>query len=298
MSHGPPGEPMKRARPASAWSQSAAFRWLGCASIALWALAWLAAPWRAAQTPARAAAFNPTQVVAGVAAAPAMAAAAVNPPDPPATSVVPAGATLMGTTLRGHVVVAGQSVPLPAGDWVALAFFRGGAGATKGDAAILGRLDGHRLSGMVAINAATFGARVTASSQPPFASCERTDYVARSRVVNEAGGDQRCWWINHATAIWQEQGPFRAAYQELAQRQVTPSQVLLNVGFRRADRDGFVTALYYFDPAEQGIGSAPLIWKASEWHKDRIQSDPARLRYVEDLRAWGESWAPRFFASR
>lgn len=214
-----------------------------------------------------------------------------------ATARSTANDSLMGKVLRGQAVVGGQAVPLPAGDWVGLAFFRGGAGANQGDLAVLGRLEGNRLAAMVAINGQSFGTN-RSSKLPPFASCERADYVVRTRIANEPGGEQRCWWINHATGIWQDQGPFRAARQELALRDVTPSQVLLNVGFRRANQDGFVTAFYYFDPSTAGITSSPLIWSASEWHKDRVHSDPARTKYIQDLQRWAEGWAPLFFASR
>jgi hypothetical protein len=203
----------------------------------------------------------------------------------------------VGKSFRGQMSIGGQAVPLPSGDWTGVAFFRGGSASTRGDAAILARIENGRINGLVGVNANTFANDQRGAIQP-FASCERQDYVFRKTLVNEAGGEQRCWWINHATGVWQDQGIFRAAREELLQKKLVLPEVMVNVAFRRARANSFVTAFYYFDPALEGISSAPLIWSASEWHKDRISSDPARMRYVQRLQKWGDDWAPVFFATR
>lgn len=193
-----------------------------------------------------------------------------------------------------EVTVGGQRVPLPLGVWVGLAYFRGQAGSTQGDSVVLGRIVKDRVAGVVAINA--HSSANSANGYPAFSGCDRTDYVHASRQVNEALGPQRCWWINHASQVW-DQPIFRAAKGVLEQRSLSTPAVLVNVAFRRASTRGFTTAFYYFNPEEAGISSEPSAWNMSAWHKDRISEDARRIAYVKDLRGWGENWAPVFYAT-
>ena len=189
--------------------------------------------------------------------------------------------------------VNGQPIPLPPGKWVGLAYFRGQANSTQGDSVVLGKIDKNRLSGLVAVNA--YSSTDQKKGFPSFKACDRTDYLHISRQFNEASGAQRCWWINHATQIW-EQAIFRAAKTVLDERGTALPAVLVNVGFRRASLSGFSTAFYYHNPEEAGISSQDTPWNMSEWQKTHITTDPKRIEYVRDLRAWGESWAPVFYA--
>jgi hypothetical protein len=205
---------------------------------------------------------------------------------------------LMGRSFIDRIVVGGEAIPLPSGTWITLAHFRARPGSVDGDAVILGRIEDKRLSGMVAINAFSHAVPSAASGFDAFPNCERDDYLVRNRDRNEARGEQRCWWVNHATGIWTGQAAFRAAFAELGQRGISPPLVMLNVGFRRATTQGFATAFYYFDPERERIRSMSTTWADSEWHKSRVASDPERVRYVQQLERWGESWAPIYYASK
>jgi hypothetical protein len=211
-----------------------------------------------------------------------------------APAAAPEGASLMGKILRGHMSLGGATIPLPEGDWTALAFFRGGSNG-DGDSAVLARIEGDRLRGVIAGKALKIKDGTGFAAIP---NCDRTDYVFRETQVNSGFGAQRCWWINHATGVWQQEPILRAAAAELERRGIRPPTVMLNVGFRRADADSFATTFYYFDPRENGISSQPLLWQSSEWHKDRIQQDSQRVQYVEGLKQWAGSWAPIYFATR
>jgi hypothetical protein len=202
--------------------------------------------------------------------------------------------SMLGKVIQGTATVSGQSVPLPDGKWVVLAHFKGSA-AAPGDAVLLGQVTGRDLRRMIAINAAR-GAR-PASKGATFRSCLRQDVFHQSNQEGRPDAPQ-CWWVNHATALWEQQGLFRAAQGELATRGVQTSAVYLNVGFYRSDADGFATAFYYFDPAEEGIASDAVPWAQSEWHKSRIGADPQRSAYAQKLADWGRHWAPVFFATR
>jgi hypothetical protein len=219
---------------------------------------------------------------------------AATAPTPALTS--PPSDALMGKQFKDVVVVRSQTVPLPTGTWTVLAHFRDpGRGTVRGDAVVLARLDGNRLLGAIAIHAHQLepGARPTS-----FEACNRQDYVFRQVDTYDPQGDQRCWWINHAVTVWHGQSLFQAALLELNRRGVNPPQIMLNVAFRRANATGFATTFYYFDPTADGITSTPTSWADSEWHRSRVDSDPARRDYARKLQRWGESWSPIYFAMR
>lgn len=234
---------------------------------------------------------------AGQRGSPAAATPSALPsPRTAAAPAPPAPGTLMGKRFQDIVKVQDQTIPLPAGSWTVLAHFRDpGSGRARGDAVVLGRLEDNKLRGMIAINAlqASGGASAT-----PFEACNRQDYVFRQVDAYDAQGEQRCWWINHAVSVWQNQGVFQAAQGELTRLGVSAPQVLLNVAIRRADATGFATTYYYFDPAADGIASAAGSWAESEWHRSRIDNDSARRAYVQKLQRWGEGWAQVYFKSK
>lgn len=212
----------------------------------------------------------------------------------PAPIPTPLANALIGKRYQDLFRIQGQAIPLPTGTWTVLAHFRdSGVGSARGDAVVLAKLDGNKLAGVIAINALEAGKGVA-----PFEACNRQDYVFRHVDTYEAQGNQRCWWINHAVAMWQTQSVFQAASLELARLGIGVPSVMLNVGFRRADKAGFATTFYYFDPSSDGIVTAPTSWAESEWHRARIDADPRRVAYVKRMQHWGESWAPIYFASK
>jgi hypothetical protein len=232
-----------------------------------------------------------------------LAAARFSPPpsgDVPSRSVDPPSAvpappviadSLMGKEYQKSVVVGGQTVPLPQGTWVALASFKG-TYAAPGDTMVLGNLEGAELKGLIAVNA-YLGPSPTGTTRPS-AACQRQDVIFLSAAPAQ-GDSLECWWVNHATSVWQDQAPFKAAYLELAQRKIAAPDVFINVGFYRATPKGFATTFYFFDPATEGIASAPGRWFDSEWRKDRLVNDPARAAYAAKMIQWGREWAPIFF---
>lgn len=210
-----------------------------------------------------------------------------------AQATQPAPDSVLGKTLDGTVQVSGQTIPLPQGTWTVLAHFKGSA-ARPGDTMLLGQLRGNTVRKLVEVHAA----RVPRpGAQPTFRSCLRQDVLHQSN--DDARADApRCWWVNHAVGLWDNEPMFQAARPELERRGIQPSPVLLNVGFYRSDADGFATAFYFFDPAEAGILSQGNHWDLSEWHKSRFAADPQRADYVRKLVDWGRDWAPIYFVSK
>lgn len=217
---------------------------------------------------------------------------------PGSTSIAgDAGGSPLGKTFQNEIVVGDQAIPLPEGRWTGLAFFRGRKDAGMGDSVVLGRVDDGRLVQMAAINAFRH-AGTTRGGFPKFDACERTGSLHVDSNVNEAFGAQRCWWINHAVGVWREQPIFVAARSALDSSGTLAPEVMLNVGVRRADERGYVTVFYYFDPSLAGIDTAPTRWEDSAWERTRVTADPRRVEYVNELKAWGRSWASVVYAYR
>ena len=213
----------------------------------------------------------------------------------PGTAANKASGSLFGQKLVNEVILAGQTVPLPEGEWVGLSHFKGSPNKPQGDSVVLGKLEGGRLVGMIALSAHRHAAGEE-RGYPAFNACDRTDYVFIDRTSNNANGEQRCWWINHAASPWTEQPVFRAAQTALDARKATVSDLYMNVGFRFASKVGYVTVFYYFDPVIDGITTSSSNWKDSQWNASRIAEDPRRMQYVAKLKIWGRNWAPFVFA--
>lgn len=218
------------------------------------------------------------------------ATAASSPLPPPA-----APDALVGQVFGTSVTVSGQAVPLPDGKWLVLSHFKGSL-RSPGDAIVLGQVVSGQLRRMVVVHAYRRGAE-PALKVAGFRSCSRQDIVFSEQATSLPESIQ-CWWVNHATSVWQEQALLQSAHLELEQRKISFPAVFMNVGFHRANPDGFATSFYYFDPAEEGIASSPITWQLSEWHKSRIEGDPQRKAYVEKSVAWGRNWAPIYFAAK
>ncbi len=224
--------------------------------------------------------------------APGRPSTAALPPTAPAPPAVPD--SMMGKLFQNTVIVGGQTVPLPEGRWQTLAHFKGSAQA-PGDAMLLGRVADNQVKALVAVHAH----RAAAPGAPPkvLKGCQREDVIFYSGP--DAQPDLvRCWWVNHATNVWQDQPLFRAAQLELTQRKIEFSGVYLNVAFYRATPEGFATTFYYVDPAGAGIDSRQGAWSESEWRKDRLAADGTRAAFAEKTVNWGRDWAPIYFASK
>jgi hypothetical protein len=114
-------------------------------------------------------------------------------------------------------------------------------------------------------------------------------------ISNEEFGRQDCWTINHDVATRSERDMppiIRAAIGDLELRGVKYPPVLLSAFFRQADQQGFLHAVYYFNPEADGISSKPALWEESDWNRNYIHQHPDKIAYVEKLRAWAETWHP------
>jgi hypothetical protein len=204
--------------------------------------------------------------------------------------------SIFGGKYEKQIEVAGQLVPLPNGEWLAIAHF---PASTPGavESAFLAQIKDARLVGAVIVQVS----RPFQSEAPGFRraqQCSRPGLLYVNVEANLDFGLQDCWTINHnMRGNWvQADSPpvIRAAIGELGVRSVTVPNVMLSVYFRLADKARFMHAVYYFDPEAEGIASSrATLWEESDWHRDYIGQYPEKMAYVRTLRDWGETWHPQ-----
>src|SRR5205814_292991 len=68
-----------------------------------------------------------------------------------------------------------------------------------------------------------------------------------------------------------------------------PVPVAITAHVTRFQQSRLVAASYAFNPRMYGC-DAPMSrsWKESPWHKDSIEADPQRVRFVDSVTEWGK----------
>ena len=90
----------------------------------------------------------------------------------------------------------------------------------------------------------------------------------------------------------------RAAGRELAAKGVGYPQELITAGFEQAEQWGELTAGYMFSPEKDGIASNVVpTFRDSDWSKSNLERYPEKVAYVNELKQWATSFAPKFQAA-
>lgn len=203
---------------------------------------------------------------------------------------------IMGKTFQGAMNLHGRQVPLPEGEWTAVAYIAGTAvGATE--SLVLAQPKDAQLHGLVIIQSGRLAPdRPTGYRQS--AQCVRAGLLYSKVLANEDFGYQNCWTINHnISAEWNASSVpnlLKAAVGDLSIRGVAMPAVMISVYYRLADKQSMLHAIYYFNPETEGIKSTPTsVWEESDWHRSYVAQYPEKVAYVQKLRAWSEGWHER-----
>jgi hypothetical protein len=101
--------------------------------------------------------------------------------------------------------------------------------------------------------------------------------------------DQRCWIINHvAIPQTSKYTPTRGVnlQQWSISHNAAPPSVAVYSFFRFADQGKFLNYRIYENPELAGFAPEPSItWENSAWHRDVLSRDPARVAYLEQVKA-------------
>jgi hypothetical protein len=192
-----------------------------------------------------------------------------------------------GQFFSDTVAIGSTSIPLPEGRWRGVGYVKQSA---ADQTVMLARIAGDRVLEFAAIRVQ---AQPNGTGFDPFTSCGRDDLYARKTASNQKGGEQSCWWVNHAARMW-NQPAFSLAAANLAALKVAPPATMINSGVRKAGKTTAVTAFYYANPQVAGFDEPATDWRNSPWHKDNVGQNAQRKAYLDARVDWTRSWAPLF----
>lgn len=202
----------------------------------------------------------------------------------------------VGRTYTGYYPMRGRMLPLQPGSWTVLAENVSQRPEASLKIVLLGQIAAHELMGAVMFTDSQ-------SSRPGWPSryigC--TDrYNLASHLKESDPIRQACWTIRplYASAWkrWRDHAAqmdpiFRAAAAEMDVRGVDIPQDLLEVAFHTADAHGALTAVYYFNPTDEGLTSNVVsTWLRSDWSVVNISRYPEKVAYEKRLEEWGRDW--------
>lgn len=198
-----------------------------------------------------------------------------------------------GKVVRSTIEVDTMQIPLPEGEWIVAGTeqYNNNVRTPIGRLVLL-QLDKKKVKMAVYVTASLGyggGGYVIKST------CERRDMLHVQKVANYGGGEQDCWWIKHVqprfTSSDLSKKAFAEADQFMKSRGLTMPLNAIDVGYRFASESRLLDVDYYVNPEVEGI--APSVHAAratSDWHRDRLAVDPAKVAYVEKLKTWGAEW--------
>ena len=198
--------------------------------------------------------------------------------------------------VENQIRVGKMNVNLPPGSWRVLASddFRTSGGDSQGrvERKYLVKVnEKNQLEAAVGINASASSSVVTSWND---AVCDRKDTL----WIQELDGNFKypaCLLINHITPFWTSV-PTNSFDRQIfdwyrANKVELPKTALFST-YRKYFSGDFIYASYWINP--ELLGFAPdtgTAWQNSNWHPGLIKDDPAKVKYVEDLKAWSKSIA-------
>lgn len=219
----------------------------------------------------------------------------VNPaahPDPetvvsrPAAGAAVSGVPIAGVSYSVMLPMGGQSVPLPAGHWTAIAVATGDASTSAGPpttSVFLALLQGGRIGGAALIAATTAPDPHEAGFPAPLDVQVPAFYYRR--VFSSVDHGALDLWVCGSTMPAKWTDPLRqAALAAIRHQDLMLADRLESAVFRLADKRNWVSADFmYPDPA-------PTSDPVKPWTEAAVLSDTDTLSHVEKVRRWGKQW--------
>lgn len=219
---------------------------------------------------------------------------------------------LSGVQVADTFSIGDKRIPLPPGEWTVI-----GTGVEKdGDRgfhtssmlALIQKdqvLAAAEISTNIPIPKATADGKPksgTGEGWPTHQGCIRDDMHFLKVHANVRLGEQDCWWVNHwrmhrsglaASEHWKK------AQKYLAENKIKAPLDMIGVTYRLANKDHYLTVNYFvsqrpsdFD-GQNDVHWSVDSWETSVWHPDRVKKEPKRIKYINDVIAWGETWHPK-----
>ena len=212
----------------------------------------------------------------------------------------------IGTSVTGSFELAGKLIPLPEGTFQLAARTLNEAAMLEGSIAtprtkvvhvVLAYIRPPRLRAAVYVRASLkpdsyVGSRW--SGEP----CKKDGTLYRADLTGSHGDNENCLLVDHtmlnlgphAQGIWKD-----AALWLSAQNVQVPVPIVITANVTRFQNTQLVAASYAFNPRMYGC-NAPVSrsYTDSPWHKNAINADPQRVRFVESVTDWGKAVQTHF----
>ena len=191
---------------------------------------------------------------------------------------------VLGRFYSGRLPFGSQSIPLPAGKWVALASQRGATAAgLEGESVLLAFVLDARLVALAMIAGSTADQPQRAGFAAPL-QAEIPNYYYR-RVFSAIDHGKVDLWVTGITQPVHWTDTFRkAALAALGKQSLTVPERFDSAVFRFADKRNWLSAEFMFP--NPGTDVVP----ARGWIEAAALADSAALSHAEKVRRWGKAW--------
>lgn len=183
------------------------------------------------------------------------------------------------------------SIPLPAGTWT---FVRGNEITTnvtnsKMREQVLSNIDNGTLNMSAFIRAKVDSNPVKWNDEP----CKGNDFIYK----NDYGltlWDQRCLTIRTGTYLQQSDNKVQQISRDFyTNNNIKYPQNCLQVTYTQYARNGrFLNVQFYVLPENYGLENPiTAVLTSSPWHLSNYKNDPKKVKFIEAIRTWAESYA-------
>jgi len=195
------------------------------------------------------------------------------------------GDVYTGKSFKDQLLIAGQTVSLPTGNWQGLAYIDIPSKRGRDKLVALGKYEDRRFTEMIAMRV-----QVVADSSgfPQFSGCKTTPRYAGDMQVNESFGTQICYEVTHMTDAWSQ--PFLASVAtQMANQGSPPPATVLTSSFHKADRNLSIDLLHYAIPEARHM-TQNEDWNSSIWHPKNIDKSSERERFTQERIQSATTW--------
>lgn len=202
------------------------------------------------------------------------------------------GDVYTGNSFKDQILIAGQTVSLPTGNWQGLAYIDIASKRGQDKLVALGKYEDHRFSEMIAMRIQVVD---DSSGFPQFPGCKTTPHYAGDINANESFGTQVCYEVTHMTDAWSQ--PFLAlvATKMASQGSPQPTTVLAS-SFHKTDRKLSVDLLHYAIPEAKHVTQNEN-WNSSTWHPNNFDKSSERGRFTQEKIKSATTWYQIFSLS-
>jgi hypothetical protein len=198
----------------------------------------------------------------------------------------------IGKSYRDVFILEGKRVPLPEGEWkIAAARYRNRVQYIE--VFLQKETTDHKFAGLVIVNSNTPGNNDT--NYEPDEYADKKDILYASIKSNSIGKPLDFWLVDHYIFSLNE-GAYLALKEYLeylidngiSVPKLTIQSYHLITG--SGTKNGYLRVEYYYNPELEGFDlKNEATWGTSSWHMLRMNSDPKKGAYIENIKKQGEA---------